>query len=73
MAVPPSYITTLQIQAFHWLANTSQSVAHSQISYKASPLRLDFDPSSSIVQTLEESKLTVVILRKIKKSAQEKI
>lgn len=50
MAVLPNYNTSLTIQAFHWLANTSQSVAHSQISDKASPLRLDFDfrfPQSS--------------------------
>lgn len=52
-AVLPNFNTSLQIQAFHWLASTSQSVAHSQISDKASPLRLDFDSISSIVQTLD--------------------
>ncbi len=53
MAVLPNYNTSLQIQAFHWLACTSQSVAHSQISDKASPLRLDFDSISSIVYMLD--------------------
>lgn len=33
----------LKIQAFHWLASSGQSVAHSQVSDKASPLRHDSD------------------------------
>lgn len=59
---------TLKNQAFHWLVSASQSVAHSQISDKASP-----GFSSLIVQQLDRYQTNWGHNKEKQKHDQEKI